>query len=314
MVVIYIIIGIVIFGIIFSQYQKSKRSQSPYFKTKKRLEEELNIAVKTDDWQKRQEVNLELIWLKTIKDIESRDMFSNKLDDSKVQLTLSQLSENEIKFPDKWKLDDLYHFPFVGNIIAGMGNLMQNSEYELYKPISVLPFPKNIIKKAIYFTFDYFNYDKPLYEIPEEEKKKKAESLNDVKYFLIEFIVNTHETNLPKKGLENFSAGSKISETQKYKEEDDLQLIDWRSEIDWIKWTVQYTDKDNFDFALKCIEVAKVVNPNSANLKEVEGMLYLHMSEYYEEKDNKDLTKKYIKMAVESGNEEAIAIYNKIKG
>ncbi|GET28187.1 hypothetical protein [Prolixibacter sp. SD074] len=311
MEVIYIIIGIVIFGIIFSQYQKNKRSQSPYFKTKKRLETEFDNAVKTDDWQERQKVNLELIWLKTIKDIESRDMFSNNLDDSKIRLKLSQLSENEIKLPEKWKLDDLYHFPFVGNILAGMGDLLVNSEYQLYKPNSVLPFPKDIITKAIYYMFDYFNYDKPLYEIPEEQKKKQSESLNTIKFILIENIVDTNNTELPKQGIENFRVGNKLSKGHEYKEENELQLIDWRNEVDWIKWTVQYADNNNFDFALKCIEVAKLGNPNSDNLKEVERMLYLHMSEYYEEKDNKDLTKKYLKMAVELGNEEAIAIYKK---
>ncbi len=311
MEVIYILIGIVIFGIIFSQYQKNKRNQSPYFKTKKRLELELDNAIKTDDWQKRQEVNLELVWLKTIRDIESRDMFSNKLDDSKVRLTLSQLSENKIKLPEKWKLDDLYHFPFAGNIIAGYGDVLAKSEYGFYKPNSVLPYPKDVIKKAIYFIFDYFNYDKPLYEIPDEEKKKQAENLNDVKYFLIECFVDTADTCLPNERIENFRVGKKLRDSQKYKEEDDLQLIDWRNEVDWIKWTVQYADNYNFDFALKCIEVAKLGNPNSDDLKEVERMLYLHMSEYYEEKDNKDLKKKYLKMAVDSGNEEAIAIYNK---
>lgn len=310
MIIIYIIIGIVVFGILFSQLQKSKRSHAPYFKTKKKLELELKNAAETNNWQKKQQINLELLWLKTIKDIRSRDMFSNKLDDSKVQLTLTQLSENEIRFPDKWKLDDLYNFPFVGNIIAGMGDLMVNSEYELYKPTSVLPFPKDIIIKAISFTFDYFNYDKPLYEIPEEEKKKQADNLNVVNHFLIEFIVDTHETNLPKKGLENFQVGSKLSKRHEYNEEDELQLIDWRSEIDWIKRTVKYADKDNFDFALKCIEVAKLDNPNSDNLKEVEGMLYLHMSEYYEENNDSSLANKYLKLAVESGNEDAIAIYN----
>lgn len=159
--------------------------------------------------------------------------------------------------------------------------------------------------------FDYFNYDKPLYEIPEEQKKKQSESLNTIKFMLIENFVDTNNTELPKQGIENFQVGNKLSKGREYKEENELQLIDWRNEVDWIKWTVQYADNDNFDFALKCIEVAKLRNPNSDNLKEVERMLYLHMSEYYEEKDNKDLTKKYLKMAVDSGNEEAIAIYNK---
>lgn len=299
---VYIIIGIFGLGIVLQLYQKNKQNRTPYFNIKKRLDDDLSKATFSDDWQKRQKINLQILWLETIKEVDSRDFFLKKKEDDEVQSILARLSEDKIKFPNKWKLNDLYHAPFAQGIISDYGKVLVENGDDLYKPESILPYPKRIIKKAIYFTLDYLNYDKPLYEIP--DKKKLADNLNGVKAFLT-FFVDTTNAYLPKDGFENAMVGQKLREQQPDKQEDDLLLIDWRSESDWIAAALRYGDGNEFDSALKCIERVKNINPNSKNLKGAEGLLYQYMSEYYEKYKDTDLAKEYMKKAADLDNEDA---------
>lgn len=303
MEVIYIIIGIYIIGLFFYFSQAKKRS-SQYFKIKKKLEDDLLQTKDFGDWKKRQEINLQLLWLKTIKQVESMDIFGKKKEENEVSSLLTQLSEDEIKFTIKWKLDDLRHFPFSQQIIAGYRKCLAENDYSVYKPESILPFPKHVIKKAIYFTFDYLNYDKPLYEIP--DKQKRADNLNTLKFILTNNFVDTSQRDLPKEGLENFNVGQQLRKEQPYKEEEDLLLIDWRSDINWIVEAVRYGDQDLFDFALACIEKAKAINPNNKDTKAVEGMLYLYMAEHYEKNNDKKFAYNYMQKAVDLDNKKAM--------
>lgn len=278
-----IIIGILLFSLAYYFFNKNNK---PYFKKRAVLKDQFNKTTLSDDWEKRQEINLEILWLETIKSVKSEDLFKRN-DNYEVKLILKRLSKDEIELPDKWILDDLYYFPFTQSIISGYGKVLAESEYELYKPEKILPFPKSIIIKAIHYTLDYLNYDNSLYYIP--NKRNVADHLESVKFILINNFVDTTNINLPKKGIENMKIGSRLlHEKQSNKEKDNLNLINWRSEYDWINAANKYNDRNEFDLALKCIERAKNINSNIDNIKQVEELLYQNISEHYKNENDTD--------------------------
>lgn len=303
MTIIYIIAGVLLIGLLFRFVQNKKNSNSPYHKIQRKLKDDLLQANFSGDWRKMQAINLQLIWLKTIQEVESRDAIGNKNDTHKTSL-LAKLTEDEIRFPTKWKLDDFYHFPFSQEIIVGYGKLLDENDYKVYKPESILPYPKEVIKKAILFTFDYLNYDKPLYELP--DKQKVADNLNSVKYILLENFVDTDKRELPKDGIENFRVGKQLREEQPIHEEEDLHLINWRSYMDWVRHGVNYADKEQYTEAFICFDKARELNPESTDLNIIVGIANWTIGERYIDQGEKEIGFDYIKKAAALENEDAI--------
>ena len=302
MTIVYILVGVILIGLLFRFVQNKKNRNSPYHKIQRKLEDDLLQAKFSGDWRKTQAINLQLIWLKTIQEVESRDALGNKNDIDKTSL-LAKLTEDEIKFPTKWKLDDFYHFPFSQEILAGYGKLLSENDYKVYKPESILPFPKEVIKKAILYTFDYLNYDKPLYEIP--DKQKVADNLNSVKYILLENFVDTDKKELPKDGIENFRVGKQLREEQPIHEEMDLHLINWRDYMDWVRHGVNHADKEQYTEAFICFDKARELNPESKDLDVIVGIANWTIGERYIDKGDREIGLDYIKKAAALKNEDA---------
>jgi hypothetical protein len=107
MTILYIFGGLIVAGLLINFIKTKKESNSLYLKIKKKLEEDLLQANFSGDWKRIQEINLQLLWLKTINEVESRDMFGRKKDEGETSL-LATLSLDDIKFPLRWKLDDFY--------------------------------------------------------------------------------------------------------------------------------------------------------------------------------------------------------------
>jgi len=287
------------------------------------------------DWKKRQEINLQLTWLTVVKEVETRDIFGEKKSDDETSL-LIKLTDEDIKFPKQWKLDDLFCYPFSQEIIAGYGKVLAENDYEgMFKPDSILPYPKDIIRKAILFTFDYFNYDKPLYEIP--NKEDRANNLDTASVFLDMTFVDTGNEDIPKDGIANRIVGRKFQEKQpEHDKISDFKLIDWKSEIDWIVHGVRMIDKTNdynwldttpqlsnlkekfqhdakisdYEWALACFERAKEINPISNDIKVVTGITYLSMAEFYSNKGEEEQKITYMRKSASLGNKEAISWLN----
>lgn len=191
-------------------YLRNKQKKSPYFTIKSKLEEELVEAKFKSDWRKIQETNLFLLWLKVIAKVE-KEAFSGAQKQEDEDSKLASLSEDEIKFPLNWDFESFYHFPLASEIISGYGKLLVENDYKVYKPEQILPFPKEIILKAIDFTLAYFNYDKPLYET--SRKEEFADNIKATRFILVENFVDTTGINLPKDGIENFRVGKQIRDT-----------------------------------------------------------------------------------------------------
>ncbi len=310
MTMLYIIGGLITTGLLIKFFQTKKENNSPYLQIKKKLEDDLMQATLSSDWKKKQEVNLQLLWLKTIKEVESLDIFGKKKKTEENSL-LSTLTENEIKFPPKWQLDDFYYYPFSQEIIAGYGKILVENDYKVYKPESILPYPKDIIKKAILFTFDYLNYNKALYEVP--DKKKVADNLNAVRFILLENFVDASKKPLPKDSIENYRIGKQLRDEQPFKEEEDLHLIDWRSYSAWMAIGAQYADAEKFELALICYDKSKQLNPDNRILRTIIGITYLTMGERHFDKGEKTLAFDYIRKSAELQNKDALKWLNEHK-
>jgi len=311
MLIIYIFGGLVAIVFLIEYLQTKSKNNSPYFKIKKKLEEDLIQASFSGDWKKKQDLNLQLLWLKIIKnDVEVSNISGkNNIPERIYQIT--KLTENEIMFQSNWQLDNFYHFPLSQEIIAGYRKTLVDNDYKVYKPESILPYPKDIIKKAILFTFDYLNHDKPLYTIT--NKKELADNLNAIRAILLENFVNTSKSILPKDAIENYRIGKQLRDEQLYKEEDDLHLIDWRTASDWMIKGVHYAESKQYEYAFICFEKSEELNPDNNDLKIIKGITYYWVGEEYLEKGEKALAFDYITKSAKFQNEDAIKWLNEYK-
>ncbi len=305
MTILYIIGALLLAGLLINFINTKKESNSPYLKIKKKLDGDLLQANFAGDWKARQEINLKLLWLKTLNEVERRGVLGSKKDVNETIL-LATLSFDDIKFPLKWKLDDFYCYPFSQEIISAYGKVLAENDYKgMFKPDSILPVPKSYIRKAILFTFDYFNLKKPIYEVP--DKDKRAENINGVNILLDMSFIDTGNDDLPKSETENYKIGNTFKEKlPEHNELEDLNLADWRTETDWIVSGVHYADKEQYDYAFACYEQAKILNPDSKNLKPVVSLTYLHKGEQHYESGENELAFENIRKAAELKNEEAI--------
>jgi len=301
----YIITGLIVVGILIKIFQTKKENNLPYLKIKKKLEDDLMQANFSGDWKLGQKINLQLLWLKTLIEVESRDMFGNKKDSDERTL-LAKLSFEDIKFPTKWKLDDFYCYPFSQNIISAYGKILAKNDYNgMFKPDTILPVPKDFIRKAILFMFDYLNLKGPMYEV--KDKDKFADNLNGVNAMLNMMFIDSENIDLPKESLENFKVGDELKKRQKKRDDlEDLKLIDWRSDHDWIIRGAHYANAVQYDFALACFDQAKKINPQNKDLKAVLAPLYFLMAQQFYEKGEKNHAIDYVKKSAELQYEDAI--------
>ena len=212
--------------ILLTENIKKILDNSPYMTTKKKLDEELLHATLSGNWERRQEINLHFLWLETLKNVNNK--FGLEKDESETAI-LATLSFDEIKLPLKWKLNDYYCFPFSTEIISAYGIVLAENDYKgMYKPDSILPVPKNYIRKAFLFCFDYFKLENPIYDV--SDKDKRIDLLSESSMFLHISFINTGNDDLPKSVHENLEVGKVLKEKWfKHDELEDIDLVDWRT-------------------------------------------------------------------------------------
>lgn len=306
MSILYIfILALIVFGLVISFLKPKNESTSPYSKIKEILDDRLFEANFSGDWKRRQVINLQLIWLKTLNVIESRDFYGNNKNRSKT-LSHKDLSLDDVKIPLSWKLDDFYCYQFALEIISDYGRVLADSEYKgNFKPNSILPVPKVYIRKAILYMNDYCDQTNPIYEV--KDKNKLRYDLDIGQEFLEMFFVETENVDLPKSGVENFKVGTELKEKEReYNELDNLTLVDWLSESDWMIRGIHYSDKGLYDYAFACFDKAKNINPSSVDLKTVISIVYFGKGEHHYNNGEIELAFESIKKAAELKNEEAV--------
>jgi tetratricopeptide (TPR) repeat protein len=279
MTYLYVAAGIILAVFFMNLYLDRKKSHSAYYKLMKKLLEDQELCGFSGDWERKQEINLQILWLEAIREIEMRDIFGDKKEESESSV-LSKLSDVDIKFPLCWNLDSLYHLPFAQNIVSGYGKILAENDYKgMYKPNNILPYPKKIIKKAIYFIFDYLNSEKPLYDI--KDKKEYAENLNAIKTFLSISFIETGNNDLPKSGIENFEIGKVFFDKQPIENEvDDLMSIDWLDSKGWLLRGAREANINNWDFAIPCYIRSLELDPHYSQAHHCIGLAYHHKKQY----------------------------------
>lgn len=304
MTTLYILGALILVALIINFIKKKVENNSPYLKIMKKLNEDLLQANFSNDWKRTQEINLQLLWLESLVQVERLNNVGRAVEFNE-KLYINNLTIHEIQLPQKWTLNDLSCFPFSQQIINSYRKVLATNEYKgVFKPESILPVPKKYIKKAILFSFDYFNLKDPLYEIP--NKDEQADNLNTINFWLGNFIDNG-DIDLPKSGIENYHVGNALKEEVTTQTElEEFNLIDWRNDNDWMIRGAHYADEKRYDYAFACYEKARKINPKNENLKSIPALTYLKKGEEHYDNGEIELAFENIKKAAELNNEEAI--------
>lgn len=201
-----------------------------YFKIKTKLEEDLLHHQFSGDWRKSQVANLQLIWLKTIFEVNSRDMCGYKLEQYEILPRLAKISLEDLKFPIKWKLEDRNCFLFSMEILSAFELLQNDRSLKAvpFKSDKILPVPKEFIIKAILYISDYIKNDQS--ELKRDDRGNLSEKLSFTRVYLDTAFIDTGDDDLPSTLVENSRAAIMRKKQKENIYEDDINLIDWRSE------------------------------------------------------------------------------------
>jgi hypothetical protein len=214
MIFIYIIVVFVVLGLIIKNYQQRNEDDSNYHKVHKKLEDDLLQANFSSDWKNKQQINAQILWLDTIKEIETNNSNKKKSE----LLSLTKLTLNEIKFDNEWQIDGLYHFPFASKILAGYSTFLNEENYGIcfFKPDKILPYPKSIIEKSHKFMIEFLESNKHLaYAVKYNTNFEKEKLIGSLKYNLVNLFssfIDTGNDDLPKEPFENHKVGQQYQD------------------------------------------------------------------------------------------------------
>jgi hypothetical protein len=224
MIILYIFGFLFGVGALIKINQVLKEKNSPYKKLLKKFKEEYLLADFSGDWKKKQEINLQILWLKTVLEVENKLKQESNNSQGETYHIIKLLID-DVRFMSKWELDDFYCFPFAQAIVESYKKVLSDIGFNaMYKSNSILPLPKNYIRKAILFLLDYLRLENPIYEI--SNKQQYIDDLHLISADLDRLFIETGNTELPTTLAENRKVGNELLGKQ-----DDLieeeKLIDW---------------------------------------------------------------------------------------
>jgi hypothetical protein len=194
---------------------------SHYISAERELNKILITAKKEQDWQKIQEINLQILWLNIIRDLVIRGLTNfKKPEDQEINTALGKLSKDEITFPSELNLTDEKHHLFALRVSSDFGKLLAENDYKgAYKPESILPYPKTAIMEIMQLLvksiknkhFDLNINNKPD-NVSDGEYLKRLEGCMAYLEF---FFIDINENELPKTVLENVNIGLDYVKVQK---------------------------------------------------------------------------------------------------
>lgn len=178
-----------------------------------KLNSDLVEADFSSDWKLRQIINLKLLWINLIRNQDNLiaeslpPNFPNIFSGSKE----SELSVSDIKFPKTLDVNELIHWKFAEQIINKSNSIIlspNNFKGCLWKPESILPYPKDFIIDAINFTQNCLMMEKPLFEIP-QNRKEILINFQNLRIFLRHFL-DCDESELSASPERNIEDAKKI--------------------------------------------------------------------------------------------------------
>lgn len=157
-----------------------------------------------ENWRDRQEYNLQNLWrnLKNNEETILREFDPlNKI--RKKQNRLSDLENVGYEYPSELDEKNLIHMKFCEEIVHDYGKIIEKPKgYDkcLYKPESILPYPKEYIRKALKYTCNILNEDR---NNPSVEMMITNIEITEMQ--LMNFV-DIDEKDLPKNAKENLEA------------------------------------------------------------------------------------------------------------
>lgn len=152
-----------------------KKQKSPYVVLKEKIESELIFSQFSNDWRRTQELNLKLLWLSIIKD-SSAIMKQSLPEQLKFLVADEDINDKTIEmlnFPVELNHDDITHINFAERIfkeyaksIGFPSKKFKLYENCMYKPASLLPYPKKYIGKVLGFSIGVFKGESKILGIP----------------------------------------------------------------------------------------------------------------------------------------------------
>lgn len=170
------------------------------------LEKKLSSLDDTD-WKGKQEVNLKLCWINSLKSYHMSVTHGDNKEET-VRYTLNNLTEDDIEFPEELDLEDFSHFDFTYKIGQDFKKVIDECGYELMKPYYILPYPFDYIDKSFGFLIRFFKNDNEIFS--SKEKEIYLDDLDRVSSNLT-FFVDTGSDDISKDG------NTSIKDSRKYK-------------------------------------------------------------------------------------------------
>ena len=165
------------------------------------------------NWKLRQAIQVKILWLTFIKNQNAVLGVYLPFIDKNNQIDVSSLSMDQIKFPEVLDDKEILDIKFAQKIYEEYGKILADSgEYQecLFKPASILPYPKHVIKEAIDFYIHCLVMDSPLFTLP-SNKDELIENLEVINSAL-EYFLEVNKNELPTDKKENMIRGFELKE------------------------------------------------------------------------------------------------------
>lgn len=177
------------------------------------------------------------------------------------------LKSNDVQsIPLKWDIRNESHHQLAEKIVQSFADILA-VEKRYYLPNKFLPYNKNLINKSIFYLIDYQSYGR--YKTI-KNNDEYLHNLNQLSHSLNNHFVETDGDMLPFETSKNYNEGKKyLSIYPPPNEADLLDLIDWRTEEQWIIKGVKLAyDYNQIELGKKCLEKALEINPKNEKTKQ----------------------------------------------
>lgn len=203
---ILVIVGV---GVVEIISKEKKKTNTPYYSTKVRIEKDITYFSIIGDWRKVQELKLQELWLDSVRELYTYNYLDTDKRSNENEI-LAKLTIDDLKYPLNWSIDNYEHIIFVYKIVYFFSEIVvNNKDKRMYKPENSLPIPKSVLKKAFDYFIELTENDKN--ELKNEFKVEEIRTIMDFVYcqkpLLDMFYIDTGDEDLPQEKMENYTAG-----------------------------------------------------------------------------------------------------------
>lgn len=183
-----------------------KKEKTPVQQLTDLLKLQLKEAIFNNDWKRRQEIALKLLWLDCIKNEENilKEVFGRFYFEG-LSKKLSNADVEVIAFPENLDSKNLIHLKFSGIIIHDLGVVIEEGgkwKNCVYKPDAILPYPKEYLNYVLEFALLKAEQD--------NASKEKIKLLKGGKFLLNENFLSIPPEEVPTDLMGNMTFGTSL--------------------------------------------------------------------------------------------------------